>query len=120
MKSEVVMDAVLFSYLNRSIFEVYLNSKDVGEGGSGHGIITGVTVPLGVQHLKWRDAGSGESHVTKNIIDLTLEQIPANANYIGIHIYPGDTFELTFSQYLPDPTERGQKIWDAEEKKIGK
>jgi hypothetical protein len=58
--------------------------------------------------------------VTKNIIDLTLEQIPANANYIGIHIYPGDTFELTFSQYLPDPTERGQKIWDAEEKKIGK
>ena len=50
-------DVVLFSYLDRPIFDVYLNGKDIGVAGpfgGGGGLMTGVAVPLGPQVISWR------------------------------------------------------------------
>src|SRR5690349_7496067 len=100
MKKEVVMDVVVFHYTNRPIFEVLLNNRVDGGGppyGGGNAIVVGVTIPLGPQSLTWRDAGSGKTFTVTNSLNLEREQIPADAAYLAIHIYPDGTAELTFA-----------------------
>jgi len=116
---EIVFNVVLFNYINRPIFDVYLSNKWIGDlsaYGGGGGIITGVTFPLGAQTLTWRLDGpramprNGETVTARNPLTLNFDQIPSDDNYLGVHIYPDETAELTFSQYLPDTTPRGEKI----------
>lgn len=116
----VVLNVVLFNYLDRPIFDVDLNGTDIGVAGKfggGRGVMTGVTIPMGTQTLSWRLDGpegtprNGETINVKNSILLTTEKIPSGTCYLGVHIYPDETAEFTFSQYLPKPSERGEAIY---------
>lgn len=126
MEKEVFMDVVVFNYTSRPIFEVLLNHRIDGGGpaygGGRNAIVVGVPIPLGPQTLTWRLGGprgmahNGETVTVKNSLTLTREQIPSDAAYLAIHIYPDSTAELTFDHYLPSPTPRGQQILNEAEK----
>ncbi|WP_227246701.1 hypothetical protein [Paraburkholderia caribensis] len=73
--------------------------------------MTGVTIPLGSQTLTWRWADNGETVTVANALSLRADQISANDRYLGVHIYPDSTAELTFSQYLPEITPKGERIY---------
>jgi hypothetical protein len=120
MKKEVVLDVVLFSYLSRPIFDVYLNGSDIGVAssyGGGRAVMTAVTIPLGPQTLTWRldgpagTAGNGDTVTVKNSLSFTADQIPADSHYLGVHIYPDGTAELVSSVNFPEPTPKGEKIY---------
>lgn len=111
---QVVMDVVVFNYLDRPIFDVYLNGKMIGGSASlsdspygQFSTVAGVAIPLGQQTLTWRDAGSGKIFTVKNLLALTPEKIPSNAHSLGVHIYPDDTAELIFSQDVLEQSKRG-------------
>lgn len=120
MGKKITLDVVLFSYLDRPIFDVYLDGGDIGLAGawphSGKAVMTAVNIPFGPQTLTWRLDGpkgtprNGETVTAKNSLALTTDQIPPNAGYLGVHIYPDDTAELIVSQYMPEKSLRGQQI----------
>jgi hypothetical protein len=128
----VVMDVGLHSYLDRPIFDVYLNGQDIGlaagqpHKGSG-GLMTGVTVALGPQEITWRldgvdDKGAplsdnGSTVVAKNTPE--LEKPGAEYRYLGVHIYPDNTVEVIPEKFWPEKTAKGQAINLAWEKKHG-
>jgi hypothetical protein len=114
MKKETIVDVVVFNYINRPIFDVYLNERMVGGSASlsdspygQFSTVVGVPVPFGPQTLTWRDAGSGKNFSVKNPLSLTPEQIPPNSHSLAIHIYPDETAELIFSEDLVEQSPRG-------------
>ena len=92
----------------------------------GTGIITEVIVPFGLQKLTWRLDGPkgmarvGELVQLKNRVVINPGDVPSNARYLGIHLYPDDTAEVTFSENLPDRTERGNEILKVKRSRNGK
>ncbi|SFG12125.1 hypothetical protein SAMN05518865_108205 [Duganella sp. CF458] len=128
MSNEIVLSVVLFNYVNRPIFEVLLNGSDIGGAmayGGGGGIMTGETIPFGAQTLSWRLSGpegtprNGDTVMAKNALAIGKNQVPPNSRYLGVHIYPDDTAEFTFSQYIPEVSPRGETIL-AEVRKRGR
>jgi hypothetical protein len=117
-KKKIVLDVVLYSYLNRPIFDIYLNGIDLGVANSygGTGVITGVAIPFGMQTLTWRLGGprglehNGDMRTAKNSLSLTSDQIPESTRYLGVHIYPDNTVELTCAEHMPKTTARGHRI----------
>lgn len=109
---------LLFSYLDRPIFDVYLNGKDIGVagpfGGEG-GLMTGVAVPLGPQVISLRLGGpegmprNGDTVKAKNQPMLALPD--PKMKYLGVYIYPDNTAEIQPSQYWPETTGRGDKLY---------
>ena len=109
-------EVVLFSYLDRPIFDVYLNHTDIGVAGpwpySGRGAMAGVSVPMGPQKVTWRLDGpkgaprNGDSVIAQNIPELRM--VPSNAKFLGVHIYTDDTVELIPSEHFPDLSARGR------------
>ncbi|MBT2791055.1 hypothetical protein [Paraburkholderia strydomiana] len=124
MKDDIVLSVVLYSYLDRPIFDVMLNGSGIGGANAygGNGMITGIRVPFGKQGLTWRLGGprgmvrNGETVAMKNSINLVAEQIPADAHYLAVNIYPDDTVEFVFDRYIPDRTPRGDQIIDRSER----
>ena len=118
MKKEIVLNVEMYSYLDRPIHDIIFNGTDLGVMNSfgGTGTITSVRIPFGVQALKWTlggpkgKAGNGTQVESKNKLTIMPEQIPQGTRYIGLHIYPDYTTEATFSDMIPDRTERGEKI----------
>lgn len=112
------LDVVLFSYLDRPIFDVYLNRTDIGVAGpwpySGRGTMSGVHIPLGTQKITWRLGGpegmarNGETVTAKNLPE--LKNVPRNSVFLGVHIYSDDTVELIPSEHFPDVSPRGQEF----------
>lgn len=51
MKDDIVLSVVLYSYLDRPIFDVMLNGSGIGGANAygGNGMITGIRVPFGKQ-----------------------------------------------------------------------
>ncbi|MGQ0599860.1 hypothetical protein [Aquabacterium sp.] len=116
--TKVNLDVVLFSYLDRPIFDVFLNQTDIGVAGpwpySGRGTMTGVVVPIGLQKISWRldgpkdMAGNGNAITAKNMPKL---EVPLqNAGYLGVHIYSDDTVELIASPHFPEMSARGKEF----------
>ena len=112
---KVVLDVVLFNYLDRPIFDVYIDGK-VGETSeaypaTGGGIFTGVSFALGQKNVTWRLDGpkgtprNGETVGNRN--PLRLDTVVQGAKFLGVHIYPDDNVELTTSTKVPDRTQRG-------------
>ena len=112
---KVILNVVLFSYLDRPIFAVKIDGK-VGETSdsypnTGKGVIAGVEFTLGEKIVTWKLDGPkgapriGEIVTNKN--HLELNEIVPGARYLGVHIYPDDTVELTTSVGRPDFTARG-------------
>lgn len=109
----------LYSYLDRPIFDVRLNGRDIGvAGGQPHrgrgGIITGVPVPLGPQSITWRLDGPkgmpGNGDTVSAINTPVLERPDPKFTYLGVHIYPDNTVEIVPEQFWPEKTEKGQQI----------
>lgn len=121
----VYLNISIFSYLDRPIFDVYMNKTDF-MGASAHafygsnGVMLSQPITLGPQKVTWRFADSGETVTAKNTPELSA--IPPGVKWIALHIYADDTVELAFSKGTPDElsTVRGQKIIEAWEKKHGK
>lgn len=118
MLKGVVLDVVLYSYMNRVITDIFFNSTDLGVANKhgGTGTITGVLIPYGMQKLKWTLDGpegmarNGEKVTVKNEIIVTPDLIPKGTRYLGLHLYPDDTAEVTFAEYIPERTPRGEEI----------
>jgi len=102
------LNVVLFNYLNRPIFDVFVDGK-VGDSSdaypaTGGGMITGVPFELGPKKVTWRLDGpegmprNGDTITNKN--PLRLDTVIQGAKYMGVHIYPDDTVELTTSALL--------------------
>lgn len=128
-KDVVYFDVTLFSYLDRPIFDVYLNGKDIGvASGQPHrgrgGLMTGVAVPLGPQVVTWRLDGPkgmpGNGDTVKAINQPVLARPDRKLTYLGVHIYPDNTIELVPEPFWPEKTERGQAINRAWELKHGR
>jgi hypothetical protein len=43
-------------------------------------------------------------------LNLNRDQIGSNVRYLGVHIYPDESADLTFSQFIPDTTPQGDEI----------
>ena len=127
MQKEIVMDVVIFSYLNRTIFDVYLDGKDIGVAGpfGGGGVVTGVSITSGLQTLKWTldgpegTPGNGNQVIVKNKLIVDPSLVPAGIYYMAVHIYPDDTAELSFSKGIPERSIRGIKIVEEFQKHHG-
>ena len=124
-------DVVIFSYLDRPIFDVYLNGIDIGvasEFGGGGAVMTGVTVPLGPQLVTWRLDGvdefgkpfedNGNAVTAKN--QPILENVNPDWHYLGVHIDPDNTVEIIPEMYWPDKTEKGLAVNAEWERKNGR
>jgi hypothetical protein len=120
MKSEIGIDVVLYSFLDRHILDIYLNDETLG-GASKYGstsVVTGVTVPMGEQKLSWRLDGpkgmarNGDTVNMKNKVILKASDIPGNATYMGVYIYPDETVEFTFTEFMPRNSVRGEAIFE--------
>jgi hypothetical protein len=128
----VVMDVALHSYLDRPIFDVYLNGQDVGlAGGQPHrgsgGLMTGVAVPLGPQKITWRLDGvddngaplkdNGNTVAAKNTSELA--DPGPEFHYLGVHVYPDDTAEVIPEKFWPTNSPKGKQFLLEWEKKHG-
>lgn len=106
----MVFDIRVFGYVGRPIFDIFINNKDTGSVGGG-GQIIGFSMRLGPQIVTWRldgpkgTARNGETVNAKNVP--ILAPPPPGARYLGIHIYPDETVEFIYSEFLPERTERG-------------
>jgi hypothetical protein len=129
-RREVVQfDVNLKSYLDRPIFDVYLNGQDIGvagghpHGGAG-GLMTGVSVPLGPQVVTWRLGGPegmpGNGDTVKAVNQPVLQRPDAKLGYLGVHIYPDNTVELIPEAFWPEASKRGEEINRLWEKTNGK
>lgn len=118
MQNYTVLDVEMFSNIDRPISDIMFNGTDLGVMNKygGTGLITGVRIPYGVQTLTWTLGGpegtprNGEHMKIKNTLIITPELIPPGTRYVGLHLYPDDTAEVTFSESMPERTERGKKI----------
>lgn len=129
-KKEVVnLDVSLHSYLDRPIFDAYLNGHDIGlAAGQPHrgagGLMTGVAVPLGPQVITWRLGGPegmpGNGDTVKAANQPILSRSGKKMNYLGVHIYPDNTVEVIPEQFWPGKTARGDGINHQWELKHGK
>lgn len=111
-------DVVVFSYVNRPIFDVLANGRLVAGALSAHGggqsLMTGVAFPLGPQTVTWRLGGpegmpgNGDTVTASN--RPTLVRPNPEQGYLGIHIYPDGVVEFVPSDGWPDATERGEAL----------
>lgn len=112
----IVLNVVLFSYLDRPIFDVYIDDGGFGDTSgpypnTGKGVIAGVSLTLGPKKVSWRLDGpegtprNGETVVNKNTLELT--DIVPGAKYLGVHIYPDETVEFSTSVGRPDFSAKG-------------
>jgi hypothetical protein len=112
----VTLDVVLFNYLDRPIFDVYIDGK-VGDSSdpypaTGGGTITGVTLTLGPKKISWRLDGphgtprNGETVHAKNTP--RLDDVPRDTHYLAMHVYPDETVELVISSHYPRATDKGR------------
>jgi hypothetical protein len=112
---KVVLNVVVFSYWDRPIFEVNIDGEvDEASGAypnTGKGVTGGVELTLGPKKVTWRLDGpeglprNGETVVNKNRLELI--NILPGAQYLGIHIYPDETVELSTSVGRPGPSVKG-------------
>lgn len=111
----------MYSYMDRVITDIIFNGTDLGVANKygGTGIITGVRIPFGTQTLRWTLGGpkgtarNGEDVKMKNKLVISPKQIPPGTRYVGLHLYPDDTAEVTFAESIPEGTPRGEKILSA-------
>ena len=104
-----VVDISLFSYLDRPIFDVLLNGKDIGgtlaRGFNGaNSSMIGERITLGPQVISWRLDGpkgmprNGETVRAKNTP--VLSEIPKGVTWIAVHVYADDTVEERIAQVV--------------------
>lgn len=124
LKKDMVLNVEMFSYVDQGTVNISFNGTGLGVMGryGGTGTIVGVRVPFGIQKLKWKIDGpkgtprTGEVVTVKNQLVIYPGQIPDQTRYLGLHLYPDDTVEITFSESIPERTSRGMALLPAEMK----
>ncbi|MEH6434568.1 hypothetical protein V7778_05835 [Massilia sp. DD77] len=112
----VTLDVVCFNYLERPIFEIFIDNK-AGDSSNpypatGGSTISGVRLALGPKRVTWRldgpagSPGNGETVVARNMP--VLANVAPDAEFLAIHIYPDETVELIPSRHYPRATEKGR------------
>jgi hypothetical protein len=124
----VTLDVVLFSYLDRSIFDVTVGKNAIGIAGafpfSGRGTMMGMKFDLGPQKVTWTLDGpegmarNGEVVTSKNQPE--LKDVPRQMRYLAVHIYPDNTVELVLTEHFPGLSQRGEDFKVERERKNGK
>lgn len=112
------MNVVAYNFSDRPILDILFNGEDLGVSGPFGltGTITGVCVQFGVQKLTWRLDGSkdmprlGETVTAKNHLIVREQDITPDTRYIGLHLYQDETADLTFAEYIPELSARGEEI----------
>ncbi|EEF23828.1 conserved hypothetical protein, partial [Ricinus communis] len=112
----VALNMVVFSYLDRPIFDIFVDGKGGDSSGpypqTGGSTISGVTFKVGPQKVSWVLGGppgtphNGETVTAKNVPVL---QPVEGARYLALHIYKDSTVELITSKFYPDESPRGMK-----------
>lgn len=113
-----VLDVVLYSFIPRPIFDIFLSGHPLGVASpyGGTSIVTSVWLPYGAQKLTWRldgpegTEGNGDTVSLKNSIVIQPQQIPKDSIYMGIYLYPDNTAEVVFSKHIPGNSKRGESI----------
>lgn len=106
-QSTYTMATTSFNYSpHYSDYMLKLNGEEIG-GGFGKAISTN-KVYVGKQDLVWGETNSKKLHSSTNAIFLNHNDLK-NKKYLAAHIYPDDTVEITTSNNLPTPTEKGLK-----------
>lgn len=111
-------EAVLFSYLDRPIFDVIVGTTDLGVSGvypnTGGGTMSGSRFSSGTQSVRWTLGGppgmarNGEVVQAQNHPELAA---PLHGEqYLSVHIYPDDTVELIYSKNYPQFSSRGLRF----------
>jgi hypothetical protein len=107
-----VFEVVLFSYLDRPIFDVRVNGFDIGGSSeypiTGGGSMVGVSFKLGPQKISWRYTDTGVTVIAKN--SPVLDKGRPEDEYLAVHVLPDDTAELTLSPAYPDFLPRGVEL----------
>lgn len=111
-------EAVLFSYLDRPIFDVIVGTTDLGVSGvypnTGGGTMSGARFSTGAQSVRWTldgpsgTPGNGDVVQAKN--RAALAQALHGGQYLSVHIYPDNTVELIYSKNYPQYSPRGLKF----------
>ena len=105
-------EVVLFSYLDRPIFEVLVNGQEIGAAGpypySGRGSMQGPIFQLGPTKVSWRYSDTGETVHAKNTP--MLEIVRSKDQFLAVHVYPDDTVELLTSEHFPGLSPSGQAL----------
>lgn len=123
-RKEIWLNVVMNSYVDRVHTNIFFNNTTLGVTSKfgTTGTIAGVRIPFGVQTLEWTLGGpkgtprNGELVKIKNHLEISPEDVPSGTRYLGLHLYPDDTAEITFSPAIPDLTDRGEKILAARKK----
>jgi hypothetical protein len=114
----VTLNTVIFNYLDRFIFDVFIDGK-AGDSSdpypsTGGSTISGVRLTLGPKKVTWRLDGpegtprNGETVTARN--PLELSSVPPGFTFLGIHIYPDETVELIPTLHYPRATEKGKAM----------
>jgi hypothetical protein len=99
------MATTSFSYdLRYNPYMIELNGHTIA-GGFGKSTMVS-PIKTGLQKVSWGESNSYKMHEAKNQLIITKEQLKGK-KYLALHIYPDDTVEVTTSNDLPDPTEKG-------------
>ncbi|NWK75888.1 hypothetical protein HYG93_16805 [Acinetobacter sp. SwsAc6] len=85
-------------------YEVRVNGEEVG-GAFGAGTKRSAVI-LGPQIITWGEDNSKRKHKATNSVNLAKEDLK-NKRYLAVHLYPDDSVEITTSNDLPDPTQKG-------------
>lgn len=111
----VTLDIVTFNYLNRPIYDVFIDGKSGDSStaypATGGSTITGVKLKLGPKQVIWKLSGkrgtprNGETVTARNA--LQLDDVPRDAAFLAVHIYPDETVELLTSRHYPRATKKG-------------
>lgn len=114
----VTLDVVTFNYLNRPIFDVFVDGKggdsSTAYPATGGSTMSGVKLYVGPKQVTWTLDGepgtprNGEVVSAKN--PLSLNAVPADAVFLAVHIYPDETVELITSRHYPRKTEKGRAM----------
>ena len=117
-RRSVSLDVVTFNYWNRPIHDVFIDGKS-GDSSTaypqtGGSTISGVKLRLGPKQVTWKLSGkrgtprNGETVTARNALE--LRNVPKDAVFLAIHIYPDETVELITSRHYPGETEKGTSM----------
>lgn len=114
----ISLEVVLFSYLDRPIFDVLVNGSDIGVSNAypttGGGSISGLSFKQGPLKVSWRLGGpegmprNGETVHAKNAP--MLEKVEHKHHFMAVHILPDDTVEIALSEHYPSRSARGIEL----------
>ncbi len=115
--NEYGFSVLVRNFQDRTMLDLRVNGKDIGIAWAlgMSGVVGGVPISMGPQNITWRlDGAPGTSNgatvAMKNVLIVKESDIPKDAVYLGIYIYPDNTVEYQFSEHLPRNTEKGANI----------